>query len=65
MLSKGLAFEKGDPFSIVSVEKKDWLVTLHIKSTQKRSRCPCCRTYSKSVHSHYLRTLKDLPAFGN
>lgn len=36
MLSKGLAFEKGDPFSLVSVEKKDWLITLHIKSTQKR-----------------------------
>ncbi len=65
MLSKSLAFENKDPFTIISVEKHDWMVTLHIKSKQRRSRCPVCRSYSKSIHSHYQRTFKDLPAFNN
>src|SRR5260370_4725544 len=26
--------------------------------------CPCCGTVSKRVHSHYQRTLRDLPASG-
>jgi len=65
MLSKNIAFDKSDPFSIVSVEKGQWQITLHLKSSQKKSRCPLCRTYSRSIHSHYHRTIKDLPAFCN
>ncbi|HZH64550.1 MAG TPA: ISL3 family transposase [Flavisolibacter sp.] len=65
MLSKNIVFDKADSFSIVLVEKSDCLVTIHIKSKQQKSRCPVCRTNSKSIHSHYQRTIKELPAFCN
>ena len=33
-------------------------------ATSPRASCPCCGTFSKRVHSHYQRTLRDLPASG-
>ena len=36
-------------------------LTLGVSSTQTVGRCPLCSGYSQSVHSHYQRTLRDLP----
>jgi len=36
-------------------------ITLHLVSTQTTARCPVCNHPTQRVHSHYQRTLKDLP----
>lgn len=36
-------------------------ITLHLVSTQTTAQCPVCRHPTQRVHSHYQRTLKDLP----
>ena len=41
---------------------KDVMITA--RATSPTASCPCCRTLSKRVHSHYQRTLHDLPASG-
>src|SRR6266851_3675690 len=33
-------------------------------ATSPMASCPCCGTTSQRVHSHYQRTLRDLPASG-
>jgi len=37
------------------------LLTLHVTSTQQGVPCPVCAVFSPRVHSHYTRTLADLP----
>src|SRR5687767_14189130 len=39
-------------------------ITLLISSTQAEPRCPACDVPARSVHSHYTRTLADLPWSG-
>ncbi|HZU66283.1 MAG TPA: transposase family protein [Ktedonobacteraceae bacterium] len=39
-------------------------ITLVANCTTKNGSCPTCQTSSSRVHSHYQRTLKDLPASG-
>jgi transposase len=34
---------------------------IHLTSTHKCSQCPSCHQNSSSVHSHYHRTISDLP----
>lgn len=65
MLSKNIAFDSKDPFFIAHAEKEEDSVKLEIQSRQKKSNCPLCHTYSRSIHSIYQREVKDLPAFGN
>ena len=36
-------------------------IVVHLSSTQSVAQCPLCRCASHRVHSHYERTLKDLP----
>src|SRR5690348_2959147 len=38
------------------------VITVHASSPM--ACCPCCGSLSKRVHSHYQRTLRDLPASG-
>jgi transposase len=40
------------------------LVTVFVSSTASTSQCPCCNRPSSRVHSHYERTLRDLPWSG-
>src|SRR5580658_1970749 len=35
-----------------------------VASTSSRTPCPECGRYAKRVHSHYQRTLRDLPCAG-
>lgn len=36
-------------------------ITLRVRSTQARGSCPLCNTPAQRIHSHYERTLADLP----
>ena len=36
-------------------------VMVYLASTQTLARCPLCHSPSHRIHSHYERTLKDLP----
>src|SRR5258708_10329825 len=39
-------------------------VVITARATSPTASCPCCGSLSKRVHSHYRRTLRDLPASG-
>jgi transposase len=39
-------------------------VTITVHAASATASCPCCGTISQCVHSHYTRTLHDLPASG-
>ncbi len=39
-------------------------VTITVHAASATASCPCCGTISQRVHSHYTRTLHDLPASG-
>jgi transposase len=40
------------------------VVTISARAVAPTASCPCCGNLSKRVHSHYQRTLRDLPASG-
>jgi transposase len=42
----------------------DQTITLIAATTRKRAQFPLCRRWSKRVHSHYDRTIRDLPWAG-
>jgi len=44
-----------------SFDPENQQVTLMLRSTQVVAHCPVCNCPSQRVHSHYERTLKDLP----
>ena len=52
-----------DQLSLESYELNpaDRQLTLHVSSTQVIANCPVCHSPTHRVHSHYQRTLKDLP----
>ena len=39
-------------------------VTVTVYAASPTASCPCCGTICRRVHSHYTRTLRDLPASG-
>ena len=39
-------------------------VVAEIESTRSYGTCPCCGKKSRSVHSHYIRHIRDLPLYG-
>src|SRR6266700_780912 len=39
-------------------------VTVTVRAASPTACCPCCGTICQRVHSHYTRTLRDLPASG-
>ncbi len=50
----------------LSLQHWDWntatpQVTIYLASTQTVAQCPLCHRPSHRIHSHYDRTLKDLP----
>ena len=44
-----------------SVDDTARQITLVVHSTQARALCPLCTTPTRRIHSHYERTLADLP----
>lgn len=45
--------------------RDDATIHLAVVATRRRARCPLCQRRSKRVHSHYERTLADLPCSGH
>jgi len=54
----------GDGLLIERISREEQQVVVLVKSTAYLARCPLCATASESVHSHYLRTITDLPQIG-
>ena len=44
-----------------TIEMGDHQITLALSSTCSMARCPDCHTRSRWVHSHFVRTLSDVP----
>jgi len=44
-----------------SVDATATQITLRVRSTQATAPCPLCTTLAHHIHSHYERTLADLP----
>jgi transposase len=43
----------------------DHAITLRATTTRKRAQCPLCHRWAKRAHSHYDRTIRDLPWAGH
>lgn len=65
MTSETLVFGPQDTFLVTGFEKNADMIFVAVECQQNKAQCPCCKALSKSVHSSYLRNIKDLPAFGN
>ena len=50
----------------VDIQASPELQSVVVTATSARSHvaCPCCATLSSSLHSHYRRTVEDLPCLG-
>ena len=40
------------------------VVTISVRAASPTASCPCCGSICQRVHSHYTRTVRDLPASG-
>src|SRR3954469_23118889 len=62
---EGSLFPLSDGLVIEQVNREEQQVIISIRSTASLVRCPLCATASEAVHSHYLRTVADLPEVGH
>ncbi len=46
---------------LVQTELADQVLTVHLRTTAATTPCPRCQQPSSAVHSHYTRTVADLP----
>ena len=44
-----------------SLDRTQRQMVVTVTSTQRRAMCPVCQSPTSRIHSHYQRTLKDLP----
>ena len=51
-------------FRINSVENTDERLVIGAEAKSGRARCPKCQALSSAIHSHYLRSPRDLPVSG-
>jgi transposase len=51
-------------FEVTSIEVTDDVLSIAVVSTQAHPICPLCASQASRVHSHYTRTLTDLPCIG-
>jgi transposase len=51
-------------FRLCTITVGDSEIDLALRPKNQTARCPCCSTRTRSVHSHYPRTLIDLPLSG-
>ena len=59
-----LLLSLGESLMIEQVSQEKRHVIVSVRSTAPTSRCPVCAAPSESIHSHYLRTVADLPCAG-
>ncbi len=50
--------------ALESVAVAEQRIAILAVSTERVARCPVCRSVSTRIHSHYLRTVADLPWSG-
>jgi transposase len=48
-------------FEAVEVAPESRQTVIRVKAQQEARRCPICQRESQRLHSHYVRTLRDLP----
>lgn len=65
MLSEALVFGSSELFEVTAFQHTDQEVTISVQSRLKECPCPRCNIHSRTLHSFYYRTVKDLPAFGH
>lgn len=65
MTTENLLFSTSAKFEIISLDKRDSVLIIKIKSIQLTSCCPSCQVPAEKIHSYYLRKIKDVPAFGS
>ncbi|MEO8397475.1 MAG: ISL3 family transposase [Chloroflexota bacterium] len=63
MLKNCIPFELPG-FRISSVENTDDRLIISAAAKSCRARCPDCQVMSRAIHSHYLRSPRDLPVSG-
>lgn len=49
---------------VTNIEVSDGVLTIAAVSTQQSVCCPLCSSVGTRVHSHYTRTIADLPCAG-
>ncbi len=49
---------------IEQMTRQDYRFIVSVRSTAPTSSCPLCASASEDIHSHYRRTLSDLPSSG-
>src|SRR5215469_14915316 len=59
-----LLLSLGENLVIEQISQEERHVIVSVRSTAPTSRCPLCAAPSESIHSHYLRTVADLPCAG-
>jgi transposase len=59
-----LLLSLGESLLIEQVSHQERHVIISVRSTASQARCPLCRAPSESIHSHYMRTVADLPFAG-
>jgi transposase len=57
-----LALPKG--FEVTSIQVTADVLTMTVVSTQAHPSCSLCASQASRVHSHYTRTVADLPCAG-
>lgn len=50
--------------SITQIRQEESTLVFEIVSERLCSRCPLCNHPSDSIHSHYCRTVRDVPCGG-
>src|SRR5947209_18833856 len=51
-------------FEVTSIEVTANVLSITVVSTQAHPSCPLCASQASRVHSHYMRTVADLPCVG-
>lgn len=65
MTSEELVFSSSELFEVTAFHQMDHQVILSVQSRQKECPCPLCKIPSRTRHSYYYRTIRELPAFDN
>lgn len=57
------ALRSPDPehLQVLEMEVRDEAIVVHATTTSKGALCSLCQHSSERIHSHYVRTLADLP----
>ena len=63
-MERSLLLSLGENLVIEQISQEERHFIVSVRSTASLARCPLCATPSESIHSHYQRTVADLPCAG-